>query len=29
MGSASEWKDKPRTIVERTIKHAMSGGIYD
>jgi hypothetical protein len=29
MGSASEWKDKPRTIVERTIKHAMSGGSYD
>jgi len=29
MGSASEWKDKPRTVVERTIKTAMSGGSYD
>ena len=25
MGSASDWKDKPRTIVERTIKASMAG----
>lgn len=25
MGSTSDWKDKPRTIVERTIKASMAG----
>lgn len=25
IGSASDWKDKPRTIVERTIKASMAG----
>ena len=29
IGSSSDWKDKPRTVVERNVKHAMSGGIYD
>ena len=30
MGSASDWKDKPRTLIDRTVKSAMSGGInYD
>jgi len=30
IGSSSDWKDKPRTLIDRTVKSAMSGGInYD
>lgn len=29
MGSTSEWKDKPRQVVERTVKSAMTGDVYD
>jgi len=29
MGSASDWKDKPRLQLDRTVKTAMTGGIYD
>jgi len=30
IGSASDWKDKPRLSIDRTVKSAMSGGInYD
>src|SRR5210317_780776 len=29
MGSTAEWKDKPRTVLERTLKSAMSGGSFD
>ncbi len=29
IGSTAEWKDKPRTVLERTLKTAMSGGSFD
>ena len=29
IGSSSDWKDKPRLQIDRTVKSAMSGGIYD
>ena len=29
IGSSSDWKDKPRLQLDRTVKSAMSGGIYD
>ena len=29
LGSSSDWKDKPKTIIERNVKHAMSGGVYE
>jgi hypothetical protein len=29
IGSTAEWKDKPRTVLERTLKSAMSGGSFD
>jgi hypothetical protein len=29
IGSTSDWKDRPRAVVERQVKTAMNGGIYD
>ena len=29
IGSSSDWKDKPRLQLDRTVKSAMNGGIYD
>ena len=29
IGSASDWKDKPRLSFDRTIRQAMSGGVYE
>ena len=29
IGSSSDWKDKPRTVVDRTLKASMSGGLVN
>ena len=29
IGSSSDWKDKPKLAIDRAVKSAMSGGIYD
>lgn len=29
IGSTSDWKDRPRTVLERQVKTAMNGGIYE
>lgn len=29
IGSTSDWKDRPRAVLERQVKTAMNGGIYE